>query len=77
MLKMPFPNEQAKLVRRMFLFSVFTGLAFADVKRLRYSDIQKNNKGIAYIRTQRQKTEVESLAALHPIAESKYSHNSE
>lgn len=69
MLKMPFPNERAEMVRRMFLFSVFTGLAFADVKKLRYSDIQKNSNGIAYIRTQRQKTEVESLVPLHPIAE--------
>ena len=67
--KVPFPNEQAEMVRRMFLFSVFTGLAFADVKKLRYSGIQKNNNGIAYIRTQRQKTEVESLVPLHPIAE--------
>lgn len=67
-------NEQAELVRRMFLFSVFTGLAFADVKKLRYSDIQKNNKGTSYIRTQRRKTEVESLVPLHPIAEQILSH---
>lgn len=53
----------------MFLFSVFTGLAFADVKKLRHSDIQKSNKGVSYIRTQRKKTEVESLVPLHPIAE--------
>lgn len=69
LLKMSFPNEQAELVRRMFLLSAFTGLAFADVRKLRYSDIHKSNKGVTYIRRQRQKTEVESLIPLHPIVE--------
>ena len=31
LLIMPLQNEQAEFVRRIFLFSVFTGLAFADV----------------------------------------------
>lgn len=74
LLKMSLQNKQAELVRRMFLFSVFTGLAFADVRKLRYSDIHKSNQGLAYIRTQRQKTEVESLVPLHPIAEQILSH---
>ena len=58
----------------MFLLSVFTGLAFADVKKLKHSDIQKSNKGIAYIHTQKKKTKVESLVPLHPIAEQILSH---
>lgn len=74
LLSMSLQNEQAEEVRRMFLLSVFTGLAFADVKKLKYSDIQKSNKGIAYIRTQRKKTKVESLVPLHPIAEQILSH---
>lgn len=69
LLSMSLQDEQIEQVRRMFLFSVFTGLAFADVKKLRHSDIQKSNKGVSYIRTQRKKTEVESLVPLHPIAE--------
>lgn len=77
LLKLSFPNEQAELVRRMFLFSAFTGLAFADVRKLRYSDIHKSNKGVAYIRRLRQKTEVESLIPLHPIAEQILSHQQE
>lgn len=77
LLKLSFPNEQAELVRRMFLFSAFTGLAFADVRRLRFSDIHKNNKGVTYIRRQRQKTEAESLIPLHPIAEQILSHQQE
>ena len=53
----------------MFLFSVFTGLAFVDLQELRASQIETNSKGKRYIRKARQKTEVESLIPLHPIAE--------
>lgn len=66
---MPLQNEQAEFVRRMFLFSVFTGLAYADVSKLRYCNIETNNAGIRYIRQYRQKTGVESITPLHPIAE--------
>ena len=70
LLAMPLRNEQAEFVRRMlFLFSVFTGLAFADVSKLRCCDIQTNNAGIRYIRQYRKKTGVESITPLHPIAE--------
>ncbi len=39
-LAMPLQNKEAEFVRRIFLFSVFTGLAFADVSKLRYCDIE-------------------------------------
>lgn len=68
-LAMPFQNKEAELVRRIFLFSVFTGLAFADVSKLRYCDIETNSAGIRYIRQYRKKTDVESITPLHPIAE--------
>ena len=69
LLAMPLQNGQVEFVRRMFLFFVFTGLAFADVSKLRYCDIQTNNAGIRYIRQDRKKTGVESITPLHPIAE--------
>ena len=69
LLAMPLQNEQAEFVRRLFLFSIFTGLAFADVSKLRYCDIETNNAGIRYIRQYRKKTDVESITPLHPIAE--------
>ena len=53
----------------MFLFSVFMGFAFADLQSLRASRIETNSDGKLYIRKARQKTEVESLIPLHPIAE--------
>lgn len=69
LLTFPLQDEGAELSRRMFLFSVFTGLAFADLKSLRASQIETNSEGKRYIRKARQKTEVESLIPLHPIAE--------
>ena len=69
LLAFPLQDEGAELSRRMFLFSVFTGLAFVDLRGLRASQIETNSKGKRYIRKARQKTEVESLIPLHPIAE--------
>ena len=69
LLVFPLQDEAAELTRRMFLFSVFTGLAFADLQSLRASQIETNSEGKRYIRKARQKTEIESLIPLHPIAE--------
>ncbi|WP_025843244.1 site-specific integrase [Porphyromonas gingivicanis] len=69
LLAFPLQDEGAELSRRMFLFSVFTGLAFADLQSLRVSQIETNSEGRQYIRKARQKTEIESLIPLHPIAE--------
>lgn len=68
-LAMPLQNKEAEFVRRIFLFSVFTGLAFADVSKLRYCDIETNSAGVRYIHQYRKKTDVESITPLHPIAE--------
>lgn len=73
LLAFPLQDKGAELSRRMFLFSVFTGLAFADLQSLRASQIETSNEGKRYIRKARQKTEVESLIPLHPIAEQKLS----
>lgn len=69
LLEFPLQDEGAELSRRMFLFSVFTGLAFVDLRGLRASQIETNSEGKQYIRKARQKTKVESLIPLHPIAE--------
>jgi len=69
LLAFPLQDEGAELSRRMFLFSVFTGLAFVDLKGLRASQLETNSEEKRYIRKARQKTEVESLIPLHPIAE--------
>ena len=63
-------DREAELARRMFLFSCFTGLAIVDMERLKFSHIQTSADGRRYIRKERQKTKVESVVPLHPIAES-------
>ena len=62
-------DREAELARRMFLFSCFTGLAIADMERLKFSHIQTSADSRRYIRKERQKTKVESVVPLHPIAE--------
>ena len=62
-------DREAEQSRQMFLFSCFTGLAIADMERLKFSHIQTSADGRRYIRKERQKTEVESIVPLHPIAE--------
>jgi len=62
-------DREAEQARQMFLFSCFTGLAIADMECLKFSHIQTAADGRRYIRKERQKTEVESIVPLHPIAE--------
>lgn len=69
LLAFPVRDEATELSRHMFLFSVFTGLAYADLRTLRRSQIETDGAGRQYIRKARQKTHEESLIPLHPIAE--------
>jgi len=62
-------DKEAEQARQIFLFSCFTGLAIADMERLKFSHIQTSADGRRYIRKERQKTKVESVVPLHPIAE--------
>ena len=62
-------DSEAELARLMFVFSCFTGLAIADMKHLLYNHIQTAADGRKYIRKERQKTKVEFIVPLHPIAE--------
>ena len=66
-------DREAEQARQMFLFSCFTGLAIADMERLKFSHIQTSADGRRYIRKERQKTKVESVVPLHPIAEEIFS----
>ena len=70
-------DREAELARWMFLFSCFTGLAIADMERLKFSHIQTSADGRRYIRKERQKTKVEFVVPLHPIAEEILSRNQE
>ena len=62
-------DKEAELARLMFIFSCFTGMAIADMENLEYRHIQTAAGGQKYIRKERQKTKVEFVVPLHPIAE--------
>lgn len=51
-----FPLERLTLVRDVFIFAAFTGLAFIDVQQLAPEHIVRDNNGILWIRKPRQKT---------------------
>ncbi|WP_281765088.1 site-specific integrase [Neptunitalea lumnitzerae] len=52
----------------MFLFSCYTGLAYADVKKLTNDDIIKGIDGYQWIKTKRTKTDSVSSIPLLPMA---------
>lgn len=51
-----FPLERLTLVRDIFIFAAFTGLAFIDVQQLAPEHIVRDNNGNLWIRKPRQKT---------------------
>ena len=67
-------DRKAELARLMFVFSCFTGMAIADMETLEYRHIQTAADGQRYIRKERQKTKVEFIVPLHPIAEAIINH---
>lgn len=67
-------DREAEQARLMFVFSCFTGMAIADMEILQYRHIQMAADGQKYIRKERQKTKVEFVVPLHPIAEAIINH---
>ena len=74
LMSMTMNDREAELARLMFVFSCFTGMAIADMENLEYRHIQTAADGQRYIRKERQKTKVEFVVPLHPIAEAIISH---
>lgn len=64
-----FKIERLSLVRDIFLFSCFTGLAYIDVKNLTKSHISIGIDGEKWIFTHRQKTESASKIPILPITQ--------
>lgn len=69
LMETPMIDPRLELIRRAFLFSSLTGLAYVDLHRLYPHHIEKTSEGRLYIRKQRVKTNVEAFIPLHPIAE--------
>ena len=56
----PMKNTYHELVRDLFVFSIFTGLAYSDVKNLTTDNLQTFFDGNLWIITRRKKTNTES-----------------
>ncbi|WP_061869372.1 site-specific integrase [Prevotella intermedia] len=69
LMAMKMNDREAEQARLMFVFSGFTGMAIADMENLEYRHIQTAADGQRYIRKERQKTKVEFIVPLHPVAE--------
>lgn len=63
-----FSIPRLEQVRDIFLFSCYTGLSYADVKKLRRSEIGKGIDGGQWIFTTREKTDTASRIPLLPVA---------
>jgi site-specific recombinase XerD len=64
-----FKIERLSLVRDIFIFSCFTGLAYVDVKNLTKSHISIGIDGEKWIFTHRQKTESASKIPILPVTQ--------
>ena len=64
-----FKTERLSLVRDIFLFSCFTGLAYIDVKNLTKSHVSFGIDGEKWIFTHRQKTESASKIPILPVTQ--------
>ena len=63
-----FPTERLNQMRDIFLFCCFTGLAYADVQKLKRTEIVKGMDGEMWIYTKRKKTDTPSRIPLLPSA---------
>ncbi|ESU28486.1 MULTISPECIES: site-specific integrase [Flavobacterium] len=64
-----FPNTRLELVKDIFIFCCFTGLAYIDVQQLRKDHLGIGIDGNKWIFKNRQKTDTRSKIPLLPIAE--------
>ena len=67
-IKADLSSERLDQVRDIFLFCCYTGLAYADVKKLNSTDIVIGVDGRPWINVRRQKTETPSRVPLLPPA---------
>jgi integrase len=63
----PMTNEKAEQARILFVFSAFTGLAFADLYNLRHKHITTDGYGVTWIRLKRKKTGTQAVVPLTDI----------
>lgn len=68
LIETPMKNKTYELVRDLFVFSVFTGLSYADVKNLTTDNLQTFFDGNLWIITRRRKTNTDSNIRLLDVS---------
>jgi site-specific recombinase XerD len=63
-----FQAERLNVVRDVFLFSCYSGLAYADVKKLKKSEIIIGSDGEKWLVSKRQKTDISARIPILPVA---------
>lgn len=64
------PNYKTAIVRDIFVFCCFTGLAYADIQKLSHDDIHTDGRGDMWIIDNRAKTGTQFRIKLLPVARS-------
>lgn len=67
LMKLEIKSHAQNFVRDMFLFSVFTGISYIDLKNLQHTDIRQQEDGSLWIILNRQKTGATSYIPLLDI----------
>ena len=62
------PNYKTAIVRDIFVFCCFTGMAYADIKKLTHTDIHTDENGDMWIIDKRAKTGTQFRIKLLPVA---------
>lgn len=60
-------HKGVNLVRNLFIFSTFTGLAFTDIRNLKWENVVTDKNGVKWIRQKRAKTGTEANIPLMDI----------
>ncbi|NDV96435.1 site-specific integrase [Dysgonomonas sp. 521] len=63
----PVEHKGVNLVRNLFIFSVFTGLSYSDIRGLRWENITTDEHGTRWIRQKRTKTGTQANVPLMDI----------
>lgn len=63
----PLKSQKAEQARILFVFSAFTGLAFADLYNLRHKNVSTDSYGVTWIRIKRKKTGTQAVVPLTDI----------
>lgn len=63
----PVKRIAVNYIRNLFVFACFTGLAFVDLKDLKWTDIFTDKRGLQWIRKKRSKTGTEAIIPLLDI----------